>query len=223
VVGERGTGELIDASKVFESGSLIKVFTGTVLADMALRGEIRWAQPRLAGSSQEFCALAARRIREIPDARHALEVTRSQWPEGGDHMTTETFRKERSVDERIPESLEVQRENSLRTQAMERIHQLRRFNLHFRAFALGIPIMGVIWVLTEYFEEHTWPDRFASDPDVAGTWDPWFFFVAGIWAIILVVHAVKTYFGPTIGPVGRYIRRPVTEAEINREIARMRH
>jgi hypothetical protein len=138
-------------------------------------------------------------------------------------VSTETVRKGRlGGGGRIPESPELEREDMLRTQAIERIHQLRRFNLHLLVFALGVPIMGIIWVLTEYFEEHTWPDRFASAPDVAGTWDPWFFWVAGIWAIILVAHGLKTYFGPTVGPIGRYIRRPVTDAEVNREISRMR-
>jgi 2TM domain len=131
-------------------------------------------------------------------------------------------KRERPVPAPVQQIVELQKEQTLRAQALERIYQLRRFKLHLVTFAIGVPTMGIVWVLTEYFEEHTWPSRFASDPDVAGTWDPWFFFVAGIWATILVVHALKTYFGPTIGPVSRYIRRPVTDAEIDREIARMR-
>ena len=109
----------------------------------------------------------------------------------------------------------------LKTLALERIYRLRRFKVHLVAFAIGLPALGVLWVLTEYFEEHTWPSRFASDPDVAGTWDPWFFFVAGIWAIILVVHGLRAYFGPPIGPLGRYIRRPVPDAQLEREIERL--
>jgi hypothetical protein len=130
---------------------------------------------------------------------------------------TETF-----AASRMPESAELEREGRPRALALERIHQLRRFKLHVVVFALGVPIMGAIWVVTEYFEEHTWPDRFASAPDVAGTWDPWFFFAAGIWAIVLAVHALETFFGPQVGPVGRYIRRPVSETEIDRELSRMR-
>ncbi len=110
---------------------------------------------------------------------------------------------------------------SLRAQAIERIHQLRRFHVHLVAFALGLPIVGGIWVLSEYYEEHTWPSRFASAPDVAGTWDPWFFWFAFVWFVILAVHALKTYFGPTVGPLGRYIRRPVSETEIDREIKQL--
>lgn len=112
--------------------------------------------------------------------------------------------------------------SDLRGLAIERVHRMRRFKLHLVAFALGLPILGGVWVLTEYYEEHTWPSRFASAPDVAGTWDPWFFFVAGIWFIILAAHALRAYFGPPIGPVGRYIRRPVSPSELDREVERLK-
>lgn len=109
----------------------------------------------------------------------------------------------------------------MRGLALERIYRVRRFKLHLVSFAVGLPLLTALWVLTEYFEENTWPSRFASDPDVAGTWDPWLFFVAGIWLIALVVHAVRTYFGPPLGPVSRYIRRPVSREELDREVERL--
>jgi hypothetical protein len=46
---------------------------------------------------------------------------------------------------------------------------------------------------------------------VAGTWNPWFFWAVGIWAAVLAIHGVRTY-----------LRRPVSEAEIQREIVRLR-
>jgi hypothetical protein len=112
-------------------------------------------------------------------------------------------------------------EDRLRALALEQIYRFRAFKLHLAAFAAGLPALTILWVVTEYFEENTWPSRFASDPDVAGTWDPWLFFVAGLWFIGLVIHALRTYLGPPIGPIGRYIRRPVSEEEIDREVARI--
>ncbi len=106
--------------------------------------------------------------------------------------------------------------------AAERIYRLRRFRVHLIGFVLGILILGAVWVLSEYFEEHTWPSRFASAPDVAGTWDPWFFFAAGIWFIILVIHALRTDLGPPVGPLGRYIHRPIAKAELDREVERLK-
>jgi hypothetical protein len=113
------------------------------------------------------------------------------------------------------------RDDTLRTEAIERIRRIRRFKLHLVAFVVGLPLLGGLWVLTEYFEEDTWPSRFASDPDVAGTWDPWFFFVAGIWLIALAIHGLRTYLGPPVGPIGRYIRRPVPREELDREVERL--
>jgi hypothetical protein len=131
-------------------------------------------------------------------------------------------RNEQRTRDPVREIVESEENDSLRVLAIERIHRIRRFKLHLVAFVLGIPLLGGLWVLTEYYEEHTWPSRFASDPDVAGTWDPWLFFVAGIWLIILVVHALRTYLGPPVGPIGRYIRRPVPQAEMDREVARLK-
>ena len=76
--------------------------------------------------------------------------------------------------------------------------------------------------MTEHYEEHTWPSRIASEPGVLGTWDPWLFFVAGIWLIILVIHALRTYLGRAVGPIGRYIRWPMTPAEVGREVERLK-
>lgn len=137
-------------------------------------------------------------------------------------MSVEMATRPRPSAERASRRPEIREEGGLRTLAMERIYRLRRFKAHLVAFLLGLPLLGGVWVLTEYFEEHTWPSRFASAPDVAGTWDPWFFFVAGIWAIIVAVHAIRTYLGPPIGPLGRYIRRPIPEGEIGREVRRLK-
>lgn len=52
--------------------------------------------------------------------------------------------------------------------------------------------------------------------------DPWLFFVAGIWLIILVIHALRTYLGRAVGPIGRYIRWPMTPAEVGREVERLK-
>jgi 2TM domain len=121
-----------------------------------------------------------------------------------------------------PSAVEPQDQDALQGLATERIYRLRRFKVHLTGFVLGLPILGAIWVLSEYFEEHTWPSRFASAPDVAGTWDPWFFFAAGIWFIILVIHALRAYLGPPVGPLGRYIRRPIARAELDREVERLK-
>ena len=137
-------------------------------------------------------------------------------------MAGTSTKTERRAPERARAIIEPERDDRLRALAIERIHRVRRFKLHLVAFALGMPLLGALWLLTEYYEERTWPSRFASDPDVAGTWDPWLFFVAGIWLIVLVIHALRAYLGPPVGPLGRYIRRPIPELEVDREVERLK-
>ncbi|MBS1868386.1 MAG: hypothetical protein JSS99_01860 [Actinobacteria bacterium] len=71
---------------------------------------------------------------------------------------------EHSGTSRASEPASPQREDRLRTLALEQIYRVRRFKLHLVVFAVGLPALGILWVLTEYFEEHTWPSRFASAP-----------------------------------------------------------
>ena len=79
-------------------------------------------------------------------------------------VTTEIPTKNgRAAQERVSELVGPRRDDALRAQAIERIHRLRRFKLHVVAFALGMPVLGGVWVLVEYYEEHTWPSRFASN------------------------------------------------------------
>jgi hypothetical protein len=96
--------------------------------------------------------------------------------------------------------------------AVKHLHQVRSFKLHVLAYLVGIPVIGVVWILTEYLQENTWPSRFAdSDDGNPGTWNPWIFWVIGVWSVVLLVDAVKTF-----------ARRPPSEAEIQREIDRMK-
>ena len=44
-----------------------------------------------------------------------------------------------------------------------------------------------------------------------GDWDPWILWVALIWALVLAIFALKTYFD-----------RPTREGEIDREVRRLR-
>jgi hypothetical protein len=75
-----------------------------------------------------------------------------------------------------PQSLtEPEGEGAVRALAVERIHRIRRFKLHLIVFAVAIPALTGLWVLTEYY-----------------------------------------------GPIGRYIRRRMTQAEVAREVQRLK-
>ena len=104
----------------------------------------------------------------------------------------------------------IKDDRALRELAIKQVERVRSFRLHLVAYVVGVFLLGGVWVLTEYFEEHTWPDRFADAPDVAGTWSPWFFWAVGIWTLILGIHAFKTF-----------AHRAPSEAEIERELKRL--
>ena len=124
-------------------------------------------------------------------------------------MPTETFaRNGRAVQPIAPDPADDQ---ALRELAVKQVERVRSFKLHLFAFAVGIPVIGAIWVLTEYFEDNSWPSRFVADDGAPGNWDPWFFWVVGIWALLLAIHAFRTY-----------AHRPPSEAEIDREVRRLK-
>jgi hypothetical protein len=100
---------------------------------------------------------------------------------------------------------------ALRQIAVKQVERVRSFKLHVVAYVVLNLLIGVIWVLTEYFDERAWPSRFAdSDDGVPGTWNPWYFYVVGISTIVLAIDALKTYG-----------HRAPTEKEIQRELDRM--
>jgi hypothetical protein len=101
-------------------------------------------------------------------------------------------------------------ERELRLRARKHIETVRSFKQHVATFVVAMVVLGGIWVLTEYQNADGWPDRF-SDSNGPGTWNPWFFWVALVWGGILAYQGVKTYF-----------QRPPTEAELRREIERLK-
>jgi hypothetical protein len=50
-----------------------------------------------------------------------------------------------------------------------------------------------------------------SDDGTRGDWEPWILYVALIWGLVVGIMALKAYFD-----------RPATEAEIDREVTRLK-
>jgi hypothetical protein len=135
-------------------------------------------------------------------------------------MPTETLRQdEESAAERVPPSDELQAEQALRTEAVEQIQRKRRFRVHAVVIGIVTPLVGLSWMLTEYYTAHThhmWPSSFADAPaDRPGVWSTWFFYFVGVMVLVLAIDAYKTYAKP-------YMNRRPTTAEIDREVTRLR-
>jgi hypothetical protein len=140
--------------------------------------------------------------------------------EGGESMPTETLtRGEQSASEPVPRSLELEAEEELRAEATEQIRRERRFKMHAIVIAFVTLLVGVSWVLTEYYtahSSHTWPSSFADAPaDRPGVWSTWFFYFAGAMLLVIAIDAYRTYAKP-------YIGRSPTRAEVDRQVERLK-
>ena len=100
------------------------------------------------------------------------------------------------------------RDEELRYWARRHVERVRRLKLHLAAFVLGMAVLTPAWALVEW-QDHggfqSWGDE--GGP---GEWEPWILYVGLIWALVVGVMALKTYFD-----------RPATEAEIDREVRRL--
>ena len=109
-----------------------------------------------------------------------------------------------------PESEQVPADE-LRQWARQHVERVRRLKMHVAAYVVGMLLLTPIWALVEWsdnggFERFTWNDE--GNP---GDWEPWILYVALIWGLIVGISAVRVYFD-----------RPTTEAEVDREIDRLR-
>jgi hypothetical protein len=135
-------------------------------------------------------------------------------------MPTEIFGEHRhSAAERIPASGEVEAEEVLRAEAAEQIRRERRFKVHLVVIAVVTPLVGLSWMLTEYYTAHThhvWPSSFADAPaDRPGVWSTWFFYFVGVMFLVIAIDAYRTYAKP-------YMSRRPAKTEIDRVVERLK-
>ncbi|HEX2292433.1 MAG TPA: 2TM domain-containing protein [Gaiellaceae bacterium] len=124
-------------------------------------------------------------------------------------MLTETPTKNGQVDASALQR-EPAEDAAVREVAARRLERIRKFKLHLAVFAVGMPFLTGVWALTEYLNADGWPERF-SESAGEGNWNPWIVWVFLIWGGLLAIDAVRTYLGG-----------PPTEAEIDREVERLR-
>jgi hypothetical protein len=97
----------------------------------------------------------------------------------------------------------------LRRFARSRLERIRRLRFHVAAWVLGLIVLTPLWALIEW-QDNGGFERFSNNSQ-PGNWEPWILYVGGIWALAIAVFALQTYF-----------ERPTTEAEIERELKRLR-
>jgi hypothetical protein len=101
-------------------------------------------------------------------------------------------------------------DEALRRHARKQLERISNFKLSLGIFLVGMPLLTALWALTEYMNADGWPERF-SESAGPGNWNPWILWVLLIWGGLVAIQGVRAYFG-----------RPPTEADIDREIARLK-
>jgi len=97
-----------------------------------------------------------------------------------------------------------------RQEAIKQIERQRRFRLSTIASAIGMAILVAIWATTEYHNAGGWPTQgFSQSSAIHDTWNIWIIYPAIAWVALTGTHGWFVY-----------MRRPISEREIEREIER---
>ena len=73
-------------------------------------------------------------------------------------------------------------------------------------------VLTPIWIVTQYESNDGWIKHLSSRSRYPGDWDPWIIWVALIGGVIVAIAGLRAF----------YFDRPTTEADIEREVARMK-
>lgn len=87
-------------------------------------------------------------------------------------------------------------DEGLREQAMARLHKRREFTDHLTVFVVVNAVIWAVWLVIGLS---------------AGSWWPWPIFPTIGWGLGLILHAWDVY-----------LRRPITEADVDAEVRRLR-
>jgi hypothetical protein len=116
-------------------------------------------------------------------------------------------KNEQSASEAVPTS--SLQDDELRAWARKHVERVHRLKRDLAVFVLGMVVLTAVWALIEWQDNGAF-ERF-SGGDNPGDWEPWILYVALIWGFFVALDALKTYFD-----------RPTTDAEIERQIERVR-
>ena len=121
-------------------------------------------------------------------------------------MTNIIHDRPADIDTRTPAGSE----ELARQQAIRQIGRRRRFKVSTAVSAVGMALLVLIWAMAEYHNAGGWPIRgFSQRSGIHDVWNFWILYPLGAWAFITAAA------GWTV-----YLRKPISESEIKREIER---
>lgn len=97
-----------------------------------------------------------------------------------------------------------------RQQAIKQIERKRRFKTGTFVSAIAMLILAVIWATSEYHNAGGWPvNGFSESSGIHDVWNYWIIYPLIVWVLVTAASAWNVYG-----------RKPISEAEIDREMRR---
>jgi hypothetical protein len=97
-----------------------------------------------------------------------------------------------------------------RQQAIKQIERKRRFWLGTAMGTLGMIVLTAIWAFSEYHNAGGWPTSgFSQSSGIPNVWNYWIIYPFIAWVLLTAA-----------GGLSVYLRKPISESQIRREIER---
>ena len=97
-----------------------------------------------------------------------------------------------------------------RQEAIKQIERRRRYWWSTIASTIAMAILVAIWAITEYHNAGGWPTRgFSQSSSIHDVWNIWIIYPAIAWVALTGTHGWFVY-----------MRRPISEREVEREMQR---
>ena len=104
----------------------------------------------------------------------------------------------------------VTSEQLARREAIKQIELKRRFWIRAAVGTVAMVLLAVIWVISEYNNAGGWPTQgFSESSGIPNVWNLWIIYPALVWVFLTVAGGLTVY-----------LRKPISESEIKRELDR---
>jgi hypothetical protein len=95
-----------------------------------------------------------------------------------------------------------------REQVIQQIERRRRYWISTAISTTGMVLLTVIWAIAEYHNAGGWPTQgFSQSSGIHDVWNIWIIYPAMAWAFLTVTFGLDVY-----------LRKPISESNIQREI-----
>jgi hypothetical protein len=104
-------------------------------------------------------------------------------------------------------------EQLARQQAIKQIERRRQYWISTAISTAGMLVLATIWAITEYHNAGGWPAHgFSQSSGIHDVWNIWIICPAIAWMFLTIAAGL-----------GLYLRRPISESQITREMERRSH